>query len=81
MQVWIQPKPLISGLPPPWSLTIHFTIPSNIDEMSIFPMLQEKDQNQETSGLESPSYSRLVFYKLITVVGETNSTTNNIHLW
>jgi hypothetical protein len=81
MQVWIQPRPLISGMPPPWSLTIHFTIPSNIDEMSIFAMLQEKDKHQETSGLESPSSSRLVFYILITVVGETNSTTNNIHLW
>jgi hypothetical protein len=68
-------------MPPPWSLTIHFTIRSNIDEMSIFATLQENDQDQETSSLESPSYSRLVFYILITVVGETNSTTNNIHLW
>jgi hypothetical protein len=68
-------------MPPPWSLTIHFTIRSNIDEMSIFATLQENDEDQETSGLESPSYSRLVFYILITVVGETNSTTNNIHLW
>jgi hypothetical protein len=81
MQVWIQPKRLISGMPPPWSLTIHFTIPSNIDEMSICATLQEKDEDQETSGLESPSYSRLVFYILITIVGETNSTTSNIHLW
>jgi len=74
MQVSIQPRPLILGMPPPWSLTIHYPVPSNIDEMSILATLQrihamnmrriissarkEKIQNQETSGFESPSYSR-----------------------
>jgi hypothetical protein len=48
--------------------------------MSILATLQEKDQ-QETSGLESPSYSRLVFHIVVIVVGETDSTTNNIHSW
>jgi hypothetical protein len=82
MQVWIQARPLISRMPPLWSLTINFPIPSNIDEMSILATLQpncvhssarkEKDQHQETSGFESPSYSRLVFYILITVVGAMN---------
>jgi hypothetical protein len=51
-------------MPPPWSLTIHFTIPSNIDEIFILATLQEKDQHQETSDAEIPSYSRLVFYIL-----------------
>jgi hypothetical protein len=64
-------------MPPPWSLTIHFTIRSNIDEIFILATLQEKDQHQETSGDEIPSYSRLVSYILI----EMNSSTNNIHLW
>jgi hypothetical protein len=74
MQVYIQPRPLILGMPPPWSLTIHYPVPSNIDEMSILATLQrkhplkrkkedssarkEKNQNQETLGFESPSYSR-----------------------
>jgi len=68
-------------MPPPWSLTIHFTIPSNIDEIFILVTLQEKNQHQETLGVEIPSYSRLVSYILIVVVGEMNSSTNNIHLW
>ncbi len=82
MQAWIQPRPLISGMPPPWSLTINFPIPSNIDEMSILATLQpnrvhssarkEKEQHQETSGFESPSNPRLVFYILITLVGAMN---------
>jgi hypothetical protein len=71
MKVCIQPKPLILGMPPPWSLTIHYPIPSNIDEMFILATLQrkgagkegkkksfarkEKNQNQETSGFESLS--------------------------
>jgi hypothetical protein len=92
MQVWIQPRPLISGMAPPWSLTIYFPIPSNIDEMSILATLQpnsvhssarkEKDQHQEISGFESPSYSMLVFYILITVArcNELNRA-NNIQLW
>jgi hypothetical protein len=42
---------------------------------------KEKNQNQETSGFEILSCSRCVFYILIIVVGATNSTINNIHLW
>jgi len=57
-------------MPPSWSLTIHYPVPSNIDEMSILATLQRKhamktrsqnslaNQNQETSGFESPYYSR-----------------------
>jgi hypothetical protein len=69
-------------MPPPWSLTITFPIPSNIDEMSILATLQanlvhssarkEKEQHQETSGFESPSISRLVFSILITLIGAMN---------
>jgi len=74
MKVCIQLRPLILGMPPPWSLTIHYPVPSNIDEMSIFDTLQrkgarkegrknsfsrkEKNPNQETSGFESLSCSR-----------------------
>jgi hypothetical protein len=60
MQVCIQPRPLIVGIPPLWSPTIHYLVLSNIDEMSILAILQRKGkiQNQETSGFESPSYSR-----------------------
>jgi len=74
MKVCIQPRPLILGMPPPWSLTIHYPVPSNIDEMSILGTLQrkgarkegrknsfsmkEKNQNQETLGFESLSCSR-----------------------
>jgi hypothetical protein len=61
-------------MPPPWSLTIHYPVPSNIDEMSILGTLQKKgarkegrknsfastkkNQNQETSSFESLSCSR-----------------------
>jgi hypothetical protein len=68
MQVCIQPRPLILGIPSPWSPTIHYPVPSNIDEMSILATLQRKlvhssarkgkNPNQETSGFDSPSYSR-----------------------
>jgi hypothetical protein len=74
MKVCIQPGPLILGMPPPWSLTIHYLVPSNIDEMSILDTLQkkgvrkegkknsfgrgEKNQNKKTSSLESLSCSR-----------------------
>jgi hypothetical protein len=92
MQVCIQPRPLILGIPLPWSPTIHHPVLSNIDEMSILATLQpnsvhssarkEKDQHQEISGFESPSYSMLVFYILITVArcNELNRA-NNIQLW
>jgi hypothetical protein len=87
MKVFIQPKPLILGMPSPWSLTIHYQILSNIDEMFILATLQrkgvrkEKNQNEETSSFKILSCSRCVFYILIIVVGATNSTINNIHLW
>jgi len=60
MQVCIQPRPLVLGIPPPWSPTIHYPVLSNIDEMSIVATLQRKgkNENQETSGFESPSDSR-----------------------
>jgi hypothetical protein len=74
MQICIQPRPLILGMPPPWSLTINYPVPSNIDEMSILGTLQkkgarkegrknsfarkEKNLNQETLGFESLSCSR-----------------------
>jgi hypothetical protein len=60
MQVCIQPRPLILGIPLPWSPTIHHPVLSNIDEMSILATLQMKgkNQNQETSSFESPSYPR-----------------------
>jgi hypothetical protein len=60
MQVCIQPRPLILGIPPPWSPTRNYPVLSNIDEMSILAILQRKGkiQNQETSGFESQSHSR-----------------------
>jgi len=60
MEDCIQPRPLILGIPPPWSPTINYPVLSNIDEMSILAILQMegKIQNQETSGFESPSHSR-----------------------
>jgi hypothetical protein len=61
-------------MPPPSSLTIHYPVPSNIDEMSILATPQrkstrkegrknsfarkEKNQNQETLSFESLSCSR-----------------------
>jgi len=60
--------PLFLGIHPPWSPTIHYSVPSNINEMSTLATLQRKPvhssarkgkyQNQETSGCESPSCSR-----------------------
>ncbi|CAK9860356.1 unnamed protein product [Sphagnum jensenii] len=63
---------------PPWSLIIHYPVPSNIDEMSFVATLQrkgarkegrknpfarkKKNQNQETSGFESLSCSRIGFF-------------------
>ncbi len=74
MKVCIQPRPLILGMLPPWSLTIHYPVPSNIDEMPFVATLQrkgarkegrknpfarkEKNHNQETSGFENLSCSR-----------------------
>jgi len=71
---------------PPWSLTIHYLVPSNIDEMSILATLQrkgarkEKNQNQETSRFESLSCSRWVFYILIIVVGAKKTQLSTIYI-
>jgi hypothetical protein len=47
MHICIQPKSLILGMPPPWNLTIHYPVPSNIDEMSILGTLQKKGARKE----------------------------------